>query len=32
LELAEKCGAEALWVNEAGEMFYTPGFAAFIRT
>ena len=32
LELAEKCGAEALWVNEAGEKFYTPGFDALIRT
>ena len=32
LELAEKCGAEAFWVNEAGEMYETPGFDAFIRT
>ena len=32
LELAEQCGAEALWVNEAGEMFYTPGFQDLIRT
>lgn len=32
LALAEKCGAEALWVNEAGEQFYTPGFEDYIRT
>ena len=32
LALAQKCGAEAMWVNEAGEMFYTPGFQALIRT
>ena len=32
LALVEKCGAEALWVNEAGEQFYTPGFADYIRT
>lgn len=32
LALAESCGAEALWVNEAGEQFYTPGFEAYIRT
>ena len=32
LALAETCGAEALWVNEAGEQFYTPGFADYIRT
>ena len=32
LALAEQCGAEALWVNEAGEQFYTPGFADYIRT
>lgn len=32
LALAEKCGAEALWVNEAGEQFQTPGFAEYIRT
>ena len=25
--LAEKCGAQVLWVNEAGEKFMTPGFA-----
>ena len=32
MALAESCGAEAMWVNEAGEMFYTPGFEALIRT
>jgi thiamine biosynthesis lipoprotein len=32
LALAEKCGAEAFWINEAGEQFYTPGFEAYIRT
>ena len=32
LALAEKCGAQAMWVNEAGEQFYTPGFAEYIRT
>ena len=32
LALAETCGAEALWVNEAGEQFHTPGFADYIRT
>ena len=32
MALAEKCGAEALWVNEAGEQFYTPGFEDYIRT
>ena len=32
MALAEKCGAEALWVNEAGEQFYTPGFEDLIRT
>ena len=30
--LAESCGAQAMWVNEAGEQFYTPGFEDFIRT
>ena len=32
LALAEKCGAQAMWVNEAGEQLYTPGFAEYIRT
>ena len=32
LALAQKCGAEAMWVNEAGEQLYTPGFQDLIRT
>ena len=32
MALAEKSGAQAMWVNEAGEQFYTPGFEDFIRT
>ena len=32
MALAEKSGAEAFWVNEAGEQFYTPGFEDYIRT
>ena len=32
LALAVTCGAEAFWINEAGEQFYTPGFADYIRT
>ena len=32
LRLLESCGAEAMWVNGAGERFYTPGFEALIRT
>lgn len=32
MALLEKCGAEALWVDEAGEKFYSPGFEALIRT
>jgi len=32
MALAEHCGAQAMWVNEAGEQFYTPGFEALIRT
>ena len=32
MALAESCGADALWVNEAGEQFHTPGFEALIRT
>lgn len=32
LALAENCGAQAMWVNEAGEQFYTPSFADYIRT
>ncbi|MBR6595069.1 MAG: FAD:protein FMN transferase [Oscillospiraceae bacterium] len=32
LALAKECGAEAFWVNEAGETFHTPGFEDLIRT
>ena len=32
MALAEKSGAQAMWVNEAGEQFYTPGFEDYIRT
>ena len=32
LALAERCDAQAMWVNEAGEQFYTPGFEEYIRT
>ena len=32
LELLENCGAEALWVDGAGEKYYSPGFAKFVRT
>ena len=30
--LLDQCGAEALWVNAAGERFYSPGFQKMIRT
>ena len=30
--LLETCGAEAMWVDAAGEQFYSPGFEALIRT
>ena len=30
--LLEKCGAEAMWVDAAGQMFYSPGFEERIRT
>ena len=32
LELAEKCGAEALWVDGEGNEFMTPGFESIMRT
>ena len=32
LALLESCGAEALWVDQAGEKFYSPGFQDLIRT
>ena len=31
MELLESCGAEAMWVDEAGEKYYSPGFEALIR-
>ena len=30
--LLEKCGADAMWVNRNGEIFYSPGFQDNIRT
>ena len=30
--LVEQCGAEAMWVNAEGEIFYSQGFEALIRT
>ena len=30
--LVSKCGAEALWVDPAGNLYYSPGFEALIRT
>lgn len=30
--LLERCGAEAMWVDAAGEQYYTPGFEKIIRT
>jgi len=32
MALAGQTGAQAMWVNEAGEQFYTPGFEDYIRT
>ncbi len=32
LALLEKTGAEAMWVDAAGEKYYSPGFEEFIRT
>ncbi len=32
LALLEKSGAEAMWVDQSGEMFYSPGFEENIRT
>ena len=31
-KLLEKCGAEAMWVDGAGNCFYSPGFEKLIRT
>lgn len=30
--ILETCGAEALWVDAQGQMFYSPGFKTLIRT
>ena len=30
--LAQQYGAEAMWLDQEGERYYTPGFEAFIRT
>ena len=30
--LLDKCGAEAMWVDDAGECWYSPGFPEYIRT
>ena len=32
MELLTQCGAEAMWVDQAGERFYSPGFEEMIRT
>ena len=32
MALAEGCGAEAMWIGFDGQMHYTPGFEAMIRT
>ena len=32
LELLGICGAEAMWVDGAGEKYYSPGFEKFVRT
>lgn len=29
--ILDQCGAQAMWVNADGEMFYSPGFEEFIR-
>lgn len=31
-ELLRQCGAEAMWMDAGGNLFYSPGFAALIRT
>lgn len=31
-ELLDRCGAEALWVDETGSCWYSPGFEALIRS
>ena len=32
MQLAEKCDAEAMWVDAEGNQYYTPDFNALIRT
>jgi thiamine biosynthesis lipoprotein len=32
MALLQKCDAEAMWVDAAGDKYYSPGFAKFIRT
>ena len=32
MALLEKCGAEAMWVDQDGNIFYSPGFESHIRT
>lgn len=32
MALLSSCGAEAMWVDARGEIFYSPGFKALIRT
>ena len=32
MALLQKCEAEAMWVDSAGERYYSPGFEEFIRT
>ena len=31
-QLLDRCGAEAMWVDADGNMFYSPGFEELIRT
>ena len=30
--LLEQCGAEAMWMDTEGNLFYSPGFEDFVRT
>ena len=32
IKLLEGCNAEAMWLDEAGNRFYSPGFEKLIRT
>lgn len=29
--LLDRCGAEAMWVDEKGQLYYSPGFAAYVQ-